>query len=122
MKSLLCLGMLLAFSWTSYAQSQSNENENKKAYMYCEIVGTSKFMSNKVTVALDFGQFNKFGSNQRLRDEEGKPIVFNSMVDAMNWMGADGWLSLIHISTITSPFLNCAARKSANMLNSVSSL
>lgn len=59
--------------------------------MYCEIVGTSKFMSNKVTVALDFGQFNKFGSDQRLRDEEGKPIVFNSMVDAMNWMGADGW-------------------------------
>lgn len=30
MKSLLCLVMLVAFSWTSYAQPQSNENENKK--------------------------------------------------------------------------------------------
>ena len=91
MKSLLCLVMLVAFSWTSYAQPQSNENENKKSYMYCEIVGMTKFMSNKVNITLDFGQFNKFGSDQRLRDEEGKPIVFNSMVDAMNWMGADGW-------------------------------
>lgn len=90
MKSLLSLVLLVALSWTSYAQPQSNENENKKSYMYCEIVGMTKFMSNKVNVTLDFGQFNKFGSDQRLRDEEGKPIVFNSMVDAMNWMGQMG--------------------------------
>ena len=50
MKSLLCLVMLVAFSWTSYAQPQSNENENKKSYMYCEIVGMTKFMSNKVNI------------------------------------------------------------------------
>lgn len=87
MKSLLSLVLLVALSWTSYAQPQSNENENKKSYMYCEIVGMTKFMSNKVNVTLDFGQFNKFGSDQRLRDEEGKPIVFNSMVDAMNLDG-----------------------------------
>ena len=29
MKSLLSLVLLVALSWTSYAQPQSNENENK---------------------------------------------------------------------------------------------
>lgn len=29
--------------------------------------------------------------DQRLRNNKGEVVVFNSMVDAMNWMGARGW-------------------------------
>lgn len=60
-------------------------------YLYCQLLGKGKFMSNKITVTVDFGQINRVWSDQRLRDKEGNIIVFNSMVDAMNWMGARGW-------------------------------
>lgn len=96
MKKLLLLTSIFIFASQVFAQDvtfATNDTENplKESYIYCQIVGTSKFMSNKLVVTIDFGQEAKFFSDQRLRGEDGKPIVFNSMVDAMNWMGNDGW-------------------------------
>ncbi len=62
--------------------------------VYCELLGTGKLLSNKVTVIIDFGQETSFwngASNQYLVDDKGKKIKFNSMVDAMNYMGKRGW-------------------------------
>lgn len=74
--------ILLLFSVKAFSQD---------THIYCELVGTQKFMSNKVSIEVDFGQFAKFTKSQKLVDENGKPIVFNSMVDAMNYFGAKGW-------------------------------
>ena len=61
-------------------------------FVYCQLVGTSNFLQTKVTVQIDFGQARKFFErNKRLMDKNGKPIKFNSMVDAMNYMGRMGW-------------------------------
>ena len=59
--------------------------------VYCELLGTAKLLSNKVTVSVDFGQERKFFDSQTLVDENGQAIVFNSMVDAMNRMAELGW-------------------------------
>jgi hypothetical protein len=59
---------------------------------YVEIVGAFKFMSTKVTVYIDYGQKLKLGTDQRIENETGKPMVFNSMVDALNFMEANGWV------------------------------
>lgn len=62
--------------------------------VFCELLGTGKLFSNKVTVTVDFGQETSFwfgASNQYLVDDNGKAIKFNSMVDAMNYMGKRGW-------------------------------
>lgn len=49
-------------------------------------------MSNKVTVQIDFGEERKFFADTRLKDPAtGKPRVFNSMIDALNFMGNQGW-------------------------------
>ncbi|MDR2936782.1 MAG: hypothetical protein LBU80_05510 [Rikenellaceae bacterium] len=69
------------------ASAQSGISE----FIYCEIVGTPKFLSNKITIQIDFGQATTFFESRKLRGKDGKSIVFNSMVDAMNWMGADDW-------------------------------
>ena len=61
--------------------------------VYCEIVGTQK-LNLKVKVEVDFGQNSTtkgWRSNKLLVDENGKAIEFNSMVDAMNYMGELGW-------------------------------
>ncbi|HNZ43860.1 MAG TPA: hypothetical protein PKN41_11010 [Bacteroidales bacterium] len=61
-------------------------------YYYIMIVGTRKFLSTNVTIEIDYGQDRNFFSDQRLKDvKTGKPIVFNSMIDALNYFGNLGW-------------------------------
>ena len=89
MKKLILLStMLMMFCLTSFSQ---NATEVDDSFIYCEIVGRQKLFSNKINISMDYGQFNKFGSNQTLVDANGETKIFNSMVDAMNWMGNDGW-------------------------------
>lgn len=67
----------------------------KKSFkVYCEIISYngSGLFSNKTTVEIDFGQQARFFSNdRRLVDESGRDIIFNSMLDAMNYMAERGW-------------------------------
>lgn len=101
MKKLLLIGLLLFSSvLCSFAQT---ETPAKQSYIFCEIVGTTRVASNKCDVVLDFGQFNKYLSDQRLVDENGEVIVFNSMVDAMNWMGKIGW-EFVQAYVLTNSF------------------
>lgn len=71
------------------------------AYTYCQLVGTANFTMTKITVEIDFGQARKWTERKkRLTGEDGKPIKFNSMVDAMNYMGSMGW-EFVQAYTVT---------------------
>lgn len=49
--------------------------------------------SNKTMVELDFGQYASWWSADRnLVDENGQSINFNSILDAVNYMAARGWV------------------------------
>ena len=60
---------------------------------YIQIVGTSQLLSNKVTIEIDFGQLNKVFSSKdtQVKDENGKLIKFNSMIDALNFFSKNGY-------------------------------
>ncbi|MEO7308803.1 MAG: hypothetical protein ABIX01_00280 [Chitinophagaceae bacterium] len=60
---------------------------------YVEIVGTPKLFNKKVTIEIDFGQENKFWSQNdtQLKDSTGKLLVLNSMIDALNFMSKSGY-------------------------------
>ena len=66
----------------------------EKHKMFCELLGHGKIFSTKVNVTVDFGQetsiWRKY-MDHYLVDENGDKIKFNSMVDAMNYMGRLGW-------------------------------
>ena len=51
-------------------------------------------MTAKVKIDVDFGQevsiWNQH-SKRVIKDETGKEIKFNSMMDALNYMGTQGW-------------------------------
>lgn len=57
------------------------------------IIATQKFLSNKVTIHIDYGQFEKYvaSSDLREKDESGKAIEYNSVVDVLNKMNGKGW-------------------------------
>lgn len=58
--------------------------------IYCELVGYENIFKGTVKVSADFGSTNMY-HRETLADENGKAISFNSMVDAMNYMGEKGW-------------------------------
>lgn len=61
---------------------------------YVRIVGTSKLLTTKLTIEIDFGQRTKFFSSGKetiVKDMDGKPIDFNSMIDALNFMSKNGF-------------------------------
>ncbi|GAB3828628.1 hypothetical protein GCM10028821_14350 [Hymenobacter jeollabukensis] len=55
------------------------------------MLASQKFMSTKVTIAIDYGQERKFFSDNRYKDAEGKVQSFNSIIDALNYLNAEGW-------------------------------
>ncbi|RPD41548.1 hypothetical protein [Chitinophaga barathri] len=84
MKKIIFFSLLL-LSASTYAQ--------EKVEKYCELIATAKMFSTKVTIEIDFGQEKKFFEfkDARIKDDLGKAKNFNSVVDALNYMGSLGW-------------------------------
>lgn len=64
---------------------------------YCEIKGMQKELSSGLKIVFDFGEsqvysiWSGLNNKQRLVDDNGEEIEFNSMVDAANYMSEKGW-------------------------------
>ena len=58
---------------------------------YALVLATGRLFSKKVTISIDYGKQTRFFQNTTERDENGKPIVFNTVVDALNYMKHNGW-------------------------------
>lgn len=81
--------LLFLVSLPMFMCAQNNESHK---IVYADIVGTTKFFSTSVTVQVDYGQDQGiFKPIAKLKDDLGKAISFNSMVDALNYMSSDGW-------------------------------
>ncbi|MDB5206691.1 MAG: hypothetical protein JWR72_1766 [Flavisolibacter sp.] len=55
--------------------------------------GAAKLFSRKVTIDIDNAEERKWISfkGTRIKDELGKVKSFNSVIDAMNFLGRSGW-------------------------------
>jgi hypothetical protein len=108
---------------TAIVQQQEQPQEQKpvaviparresKSYMYCELFGETKqgtFKASKEmnAVKVNFGRKkatsggkgNTSANFGDIIDENGKKINFYSMVDAMNYMGTQGW-EIVHVYSI----------------------
>lgn len=76
------------------AAAASAQDGGKQTYLaYAELLGYQKgLLSQKVTITVDFGQKNSSNAHKsKLVGEDGKDIVFNSMIDAMAYMSKRGW-------------------------------
>lgn len=68
--------------------------QQKPHKVYAELLGETNLMRTKVTISIDFGQETSFWQQhdqKQLVDAQGREMKFNSMVDAMNYMGTLGW-------------------------------
>lgn len=93
MKKIILLAvMIVSMSFIFNISAQTPSDSTTSKFVYCELVGTQKFLSTKVTVSVDYGEETSFFKDTRMKDEQtGKVKSFNSMVDALNYMGNNGW-------------------------------
>lgn len=81
--------------------SPTDPLQDNEEYVYCQIVGKGRLFSLKISIEIDFGQSRSFFvDNRTLRNEDGSRKIFNSMVDALNYMSSDGW-DFVQAYTIT---------------------
>ena len=86
MKKIIIIITIAFTSFRSFSQSDTTKVEQ-----YCEVIATRRFLSNKVTLEINYGEEKSFWRDNRLKSDEGKIKKFNSVVDALNYMGKDGW-------------------------------
>jgi hypothetical protein len=85
------LFLLCCIANSAFSQPKSDTASTSK-YVYCELVGIPKLLSLKVNVSVDYGDERYLFKDTRMRDEQtGKLTSFNSMVDALNYMGSKDW-------------------------------
>ncbi|GAB0157077.1 hypothetical protein CHRYSEOSP005_23460 [Chryseobacterium sp. Alg-005] len=93
MKKLIILS-LIGFASLSWAQTVNDVPIKDIDVDYVQIIGTGRSLSTKVDVEIDFGQETKsisFKNGTNIKDERGRNMKFNSMMDALNFMSANGY-------------------------------
>ena len=87
MKKVFILGFVILKSFSSFAQTDSSSIIEQ----YCQVIATPRLLSNKVTIDIDFGEQKSFWKDARIKDYEGSLKKFNTIIDALNFMGKQGW-------------------------------
>ena len=87
MKKVFVVSIVLLCSIVSAAQT-----DTCKVEQYCQLIATQKILSNKVSIDIDFGEEKSFWRDTRLKTDDGKIKKFNTIIDAMNYMGKYGWI------------------------------
>lgn len=87
MKRTFILYLALINSLASFAQADTSKVEQ-----YCQVIASPKLLSNKVTIDIDFGEEKSFWMDTRFKTDAGKLKKFNTIIDALNYMGSKGWI------------------------------
>lgn len=87
MKKVIILVLALSASFAAAAQTDTSKIEQ-----YCQVIATPRLLSNKVTIDIDFGEQKSFWRDERLKTYDGKLKKFNTIIDALNFMGNEGWV------------------------------
>ncbi|GEO12303.1 hypothetical protein [Segetibacter aerophilus] len=87
MKRSLYIILFLFLSYSSFAQTDTSKIEQ-----YCQVIATPRLLSNKVTIDIDFGEEKSFWRDTRLKTYDGRLKKFNTIIDALNFMGKEGWV------------------------------
>ncbi len=86
MKKYIITSLFFIISFAGFSQSETETVEQ-----YSEITATPRLLSNKVTIDIDFGEMRSIWKDNRLKDSDGRLKKFNTVIDALNYMGKEGW-------------------------------
>ncbi|GAA4306511.1 hypothetical protein [Nibribacter koreensis] len=96
-KLVLLFSLLVCLTSTIKAQTPTPQRTEE----YCQITKTGKN-----TIRIDYGQELLYGAESYIKDDKGKPMKFNSVIDALNYLNSKGWelvSSFVGVPHSTSP-------------------
>lgn len=97
-RKFIVLSMVLLYATCIHAQ-----RDTSKVEQYCQLMVTQRILSNKVTIDIDYGEEKSYWKDSRLTGSDGKFKKFNTIIDAMNYMGQAGWVFIsaypVHIGS-----------------------
>lgn len=92
MKKLVLAAMLVMFAFAGKTQVIVDDiNINDLEIKYIELVGRNKIGFGKIKIIVDYGQELKIFRSQAIRSADGTKAAFNSMIDGLNFLEANGW-------------------------------
>lgn len=92
MKKTILMAAIALFSFGAQSQVTVNGTDiNELDIQYVEMVGRSKVFSlTKIKIFIDYGQDFSW-KQQTIKTADGTNAAFNSIVDGLNFMEANGW-------------------------------
>jgi hypothetical protein len=96
----ICLSFFIGFTGFSQTVNGIPLKELKVKYIR---VTENEILSRKINIDIDYGQLSKI-KNMRVLDENGSPMQFNSMIEALNYMDEIGY-ELVKSNDKPSSFL-----------------
>src|SRR4051812_41625496 len=96
MKKSIYIGLFLFLSYSSFAQT-----DTFKVEQYGQTIATQRLLSNKVPIDIGFGEEKSFWRDTRLKTYDEKFKKFNTIIDALNFMGKEGWLFINAYRSVT---------------------
>jgi hypothetical protein len=92
-KLMLLVCVLVMFVMSANAEVVVNGVDiNKLDIRFCQLMAKAKFLSTKISIVVDYGQKTKlWGKAQKIEGSDGKTKKFYSVIDALNFMDANGW-------------------------------
>lgn len=89
MRNSLLLFMVLLYSTIAFGQEMTSSQQPNKKYTYCELVEKSYYFNSNVELIFSKGdEINN--TDPRYKYENGKRIVFKTLLDGMNYMSSLG--------------------------------
>ncbi len=97
---IIVFALLLSASLPTKAQQDSTKVEQ-----YCQVLATGRLLSSKVTIDIDYGEERSIWKDNRLKNDEGRLKKFNTVIDALNYLGKNGWklVNAFPVSTGNGP-------------------
>jgi hypothetical protein len=93
MKKILLLAFIVISLKSKSQVKVDGVDINTLGINYCEIVGSDMgLFKKKIIIAVDYGQKINLADGTAIEDmATNKPVIFNSMIDALNFMDKNGW-------------------------------
>ena len=72
--------------------------ENEKIEIFCDLVSTRKFLGTDEIITVNYGSRDSIWKHEKMFSIMPSDLKkYNSVIDALNYMGSEGWRKLVHI-------------------------
>ena len=74
--------------------------EHQKIEIYCDLMSRKKFLGTEEVLTINYGDRDSLWIDEKMYNKISKKITkYNSIIDALNYMGSEGWETLRTYST-----------------------